>query len=778
MSAAMFHFDRDTFSTLFPFYMVVDRHGMLRHFGPSLHKMLPELQEHTLFETYFQFKNPIIPQGKAIDFEKLTDALLVIHVITQTRTFLRGQFLKHHEEYLFVGSPWVSNIEELHEKKLDIADFAYHDSSVDMLNMLRSLEISNSDLKYMVHAISGQKKELQRDKEEIKKLSLVVSTNENGVVLSDLHGEIFWVNPSYLQMTGYTEEEVLGKTMYDLGVMEQTDKNTLQQMMIAFRKAEWFDCEVQHKHRDGGAFWARIKGQPVFDQLGKFIEYYTIIEDITPKKEMEDRLRESEQRLRTLILNLHDGVLLEDENRHILLVNQKFCTMFGIPVDPEHLIGADCSNSAQESKSHFKDPEGFVQRIEEILAQKETVIHEALELKGGRFFARSYIPIVIDKVHKGHLWAYQDITLERNFQENLNYEKEKYRRIIENMNIGLLEVDNEDNILLTNQRFCAMSGYTPEELIGKKGVDVFLNEETRRLLSEKSELRKSKIADSYELEVTDSNGVDRVWLVSGGPNYDIKGAVIGSIGLHFDITETRNLERLREELLAKLEQQNRQLNEYAQIVSHDLKSPLRSIHSLITFIKEDNDQAFNSVTAQYFQLIQEKVEKMERLIQGILSYSRIDHTQYKTERLNLNQLVQTVTSIIEVPPHITIRVKRELPTLKGDAYRLQQVFLNLMTNAILYNDKAEGWVEIDFQEEPHQYTFSIRDNGKGIHEKDVKRIFKMFESLNPNDRSTGIGLTIVKKILDDMQESIYLESEPGIGSVFYFTLQKNGRRTT
>jgi PAS domain S-box-containing protein len=401
-----------------------------------------------------------------------------------------------------------------------------------------------------------------------------------------------------------------------------------------------------------------------------------------------------------------------------------------------------------------------------------------LELKDGRFFTRTYIPIVIDKVHKGHLWAYQDITLERNFQENLNYEKEKYRRIIENMNIGLLEVDNEDNILLTNQRFCAMSGYTPEDLIGKKGVDVFLNEEARRLISEKSELRKSKISDSYELEVTDSKGEERVWLVSGGPNYDIKGSVIGSIGLHFDVTETRNLERLREELLAKLEQQNRQLNEYAQIVSHDLKSPLRSIHSLITFIKEDNNQAFNSVTAQYFEMIQEKVEKMERLIQGILSYSRIDHTQYKTEQINLNQLIQSVTSIIEVPLHITIRVNRELPTVQGDAYRLQQLFLNLMTNAILYNDKAEGWVEIDYQEEPHQFTFSIRDNGKGIYEKDVKRIFKMFEFLNPNDRSTGIGLTIVKKILDDMHEKIYLESEPGVGSVFYFTLHKYGTRAT
>lgn len=772
-----FHFDQKSFASIFPFYFVMDANQCFLHFGPSIKKMIPDLAINRSFEDFFNFKLPNFQKNtKEFSIQKLEGSLVVLTVLNHSKTFLRGQMIAYGSDVLFIGSPWVSSIDELVEKKLEMTDFAIHDTSIDMLNMLRSLEISNNDLKYMVHAITSQKRELQRDKEEIKKLSLVVSTNENGVVLSDINGEIFWVNEAYMSMTGYPEEFVLGNTLHVLGVSKLTNPVVVEKMVNAFRNAAMFDQEVIHKRKDDSHFWARIKGHPVYDNLGNFIQYYTIIEDITREKEMQDRLKESEQRLRSLILNLHDGILLEDENRKILLVNQKFCSMFDIPVDPELLIGSDCTNSAEQSKDYFKDSTHFLSRIEQILTEKQSVLHEELELVDGRVFSRSYIPIVIENVHKGHLWAYEDITLERHFQYSLNNEKEKYRRIIENMNIGLLEVDNNDYILMANQRFCTMSGYTSEELQGKKGVDVFLNEETKRLLTEKSQLRRSKISDSYELEVRGSDGDERVWLVSGGPNYDLTGSVIGSIGLHFDITETRNLEIQREQLLERLERQNRQLNEYAQIVSHDLKSPLRSIHSLITFIKEDNDKEFNAQTAKYFDLIQEKVEKMEFLIQGILAYSKIDSPTSRKETIDLNELVKSIESILYIPHHISIKINKKLPVVKEDFFRMQQLFLNLISNAINYNDKPKGFVEIDVEEEANRYVFSIRDNGIGISPRNQSRIFKMFESINGNENSTGIGLNIVKKVLDNIGEEIWLISEVGVGTTFYFTLQKHDKR--
>jgi signal transduction histidine kinase len=230
--------------------------------------------------------------------------------------------------------------------------------------------------------------------------------------------------------------------------------------------------------------------------------------------------------------------------------------------------------------------------------------------------------------------------------------------------------------------------------------------------------------------------------------------------------------RQREELLRNLEKQNQALNEYAHIVSHDLKSPLRSIHSLITFIKEDNDNEFNEKTARYFALIQEKVEKMDHLIHGILTYSKIDNVKLVKEKIILMDLINSIIATIFIPSHIVVIIKDELPILTADRFRMQQLFQNLISNAVNYNDKPNGIVEIGVQEEEHQYVFSIKDNGSGIEEENKIKIFQMFQSFNKADKSTGIGLSIVRRIVENEGGKIWFDSEEEIGTTFYFTIQK------
>jgi len=231
--------------------------------------------------------------------------------------------------------------------------------------------------------------------------------------------------------------------------------------------------------------------------------------------------------------------------------------------------------------------------------------------------------------------------------------------------------------------------------------------------------------------------------------------------------------RQREELLRSLEKQNQALNEYAHIVSHDLKSPLRSIHSLITFIKEDNDREFNEKTARYFTLIQEKVEKMDHLIQGILTYTKIDNVKLvNKEQIILSDLINCIIETIFIPSHIAIIVKDQLPILTADRFRMQQLFQNLIINAVNYNDKPNGIVEIGVQEEESQFVFSIKDNGSGIEEENKIKLFQMFQSFNTVGKSTGIGLSIVRRIVENEGGKIWFDSQEGIGTTFYFTIQK------
>lgn len=236
--------------------------------------------------------------------------------------------------------------------------------------------------------------------------------------------------------------------------------------------------------------------------------------------------------------------------------------------------------------------------------------------------------------------------------------------------------------------------------------------------------------------------------------------------------EIIKINKQREELLYSLEKQNQSLNEYAHVVSHDLKSPLRSIHSLITWIKEENEANFNPTTEEYFTLIQRKVEKMNHLIQGILTYSKIDKVHIVNEEVDLNDLVQNILNMVFVPEHIEIKIANKLPTIKADGFRMQQLFQNLINNAINFNDKPNGLVEIACIEKEGHFVFSIKDNGVGISKKNHEKIFFIFESIAQDDKSSGIGLSIVKRILDNSNEKIWLDSQENKGTTFFFTLRK------
>ena len=518
--------------------------------------------------------------------------------------------------------------------------------------------------------------------------------------------------------------------------------------------------------------WLQVKGTLLFNNENKPIAAQAIIRDITKEKKASDLLVESENRLSSIIMNLDKAVLLEDENRKIVLTNQKFCDLFNIPVSPDLMIGRDCSNAAEQSKELFKKPEDFVNKLSEILQKKEKVLADELVMKNGTILERDFIPIVSDMKYKGHLWTYKDVTLKKQYNKSLETLKEKYSNIIANMNLGLMEVNNQDEILMINHSFAKMSGYSEKELIGKKGIEVFLDFVDAETLHKESLKRIKGKSNSYELKVKNKKGDIKHWLVSGAPNYNLQGETIGSIGIHLDITPLKTLQFQKENILKELEQKNKDLNEYAHIVSHDLKSPLRSIDALVSWIKMDNADMFDDVTLQNFNLISKTLETMEKIISDVLEYSSAGANTSKQEIVNLNKTLNNLKKVLFIPENISLNVLTKLPVIVGDDIKFQQLFQNLIGNAIKFSDKEKGIVEIDCVEKSTYYQFSIKDNGMGIEKKYHDKIFKAFHSLNKSEDSSGIGLSIVRKIIDLYKGKIWLESEPNVGTTFYFTLKK------
>jgi len=240
--------------------------------------------------------------------------------------------------------------------------------------------------------------------------------------------------------------------------------------------------------------------------------------------------------------------------------------------------------------------------------------------------------------------------------------------------------------------------------------------------------------------------------------------------------EIIEMNKQKQSLLNELAHQNQELSDYAHMVSHDLKSPLRSIDTLTAWLAQDYKDVFDANGIKTLNLIRNNVEKMDTLISGILEYSTIGKNEIAVYDVDLNKLIDNLIQTLHIPEHIHIK-KTDLPIIKGDKHRLQQLFQNLIGNAVKYNDKEEGIIEIGVQNLNYYWQFYIKDNGKGIEEAYFDKIFQTFEKLENNPESSGIGLSIVKKIVELYGGKIWLESQVDLGTTFYFTLKKSPNGT-
>ncbi|MEX0272905.1 MAG: ATP-binding protein, partial [Flavobacteriaceae bacterium] len=277
---------------------------------------------------------------------------------------------------------------------------------------------------------------------------------------------------------------------------------------------------------------------------------------------------------------------------------------------------------------------------------------------------------------------------------------------------------------------------------------------------------------SFEISVSDKFGAERYWLVSVAPLHNERGGISGSIIIQLDITDQKVLEIQKENLLNDLEESNKNLEEYAHIVSHDLKSPLRSINALATWIGDDFRDKIDEMGRENLKLLQEKVELMDKLIDGILKYSTASKKAADNSKVNLNAVIKEITDIIYIPDHVEVVVANPLPTVYADRTKMHQLFQNFLSNAVVHIENPKGLVEVSCQEVGNHWQFAVKDNGVGIPKEYHEKIFKIFQSAGSKERSTGIGLSIVKKIVELYEGTVWLESEVGKGTTFYFTIKK------
>lgn len=476
------------------------------------------------------------------------------------------------------------------------------------------------------------------------------------------------------------------------------------------------------------------------------------------------------------------AILLEDQNRKIVAANQAFCDMFGIPVGPDFLVGQDCSNSAEESKHHFTDPRKFVLRINEILRDKTIVLNEELTFVSGKIVERDYIPLFVNGQYNGHLWKYTDITSRRNSEKILANREKKFRGIINNFKLGLLEVDPNGFILNSNESFEIMSGFSSEELRGKKANDILLDETQKPIMLEKMSSRKIGKEDVYELDILNKAKEQRKWLISGAPLISDDGTTMGSIGIHWDITEIKSLEKALISARLKAEESSRNKAKFLANMSHEIRTPLNGIIGMIeqlSFTELDGNQT------KFLEIIKSASDTLLTIINDILDVSRIESGKFSIEKTPFS-IVDTITKTVEL---LDLKAKENQNKLTyaidaklmnnyiGDSHRINQILFNLLGNSIKFTEKGIIDIHCDLvrrNEEYDEIKFSIRDTGIGMDAEFLQRIFREFEqedtTIARKYGGSGLGLYITRSLVMLMDGQMRIESAKGIGTLVEITL--------
>ncbi len=579
-----------------------------------------------------------------------------------------------------------------------------------------------------------------------------------GVVLTDESERIIRINRTFERMFGYTLEDIAGKPINHIVIPDELrwegDRYSRQIL-----QGECVHVEALRRRKDGSMLYVELYGVPIMAG-GKGLGMFAMYVDITERRRAEEAMRLEKARFEQLFENAPVGIILADSNERILHANSTFQKMFGYSLS--ELRGRTINDTIVPASLREEGNE-LSHRV--LLGEPLQAESTRIARDGREVHVEIYgVPIRIQGVPVGVFGMYVDITERKRAETELA----RLVQAVRSVNECIVITDMDDRILFVNKAFEKTYGYDQRELVGKhvrvlrpaSYADISITSPTLEGGWQGELINKRK--DGSEFPIYLSTSVVR----------DEGGKAVALVGVCSDITERKRAEEQRAKLLRDLENINKELNDFAYIVSHDLKAPLRAIGTLVNWLSEDYGDKLGEDGKELLQVLLGRTKRMHDLIEGVLRYSRIGRTVEEVTTVDLDRLLPEIVDTIAPPEHVRVKIHHPLPMIMGEATRIQQVFQNLISNAIKFMNKPNGVVEVGCTRENGYWKFSVADNGPGIEQRHFQKIFQIFQTLSSRDEyeSTGIGLTIVKKIVETYGGRIWVESEVGVGTTFYFTL--------
>ena len=587
--------------------------------------------------------------------------------------------------------------------------------------------------------------------------------------------QILQCNRMLETVTGYAREEILGRSLWELYPADLRGK--VKEAFETFRTTgQVKNVELQLQRRDGSTVDIVLNASAVRDKQGRILHSRSVLRDITEKKQAERALRF----IRFAVEHSSDEAFWMGQDARFVYVNESACRKLGYKRDELLQLGV------QDVDPDFPK-EIWLQHWQELKEKKTLTFASHHRTKIGDIFPVEITANFVEFEGKEYNCAFaRDVTERKEFEKKLQEKQRQLVTLMSNLPGMVYRCKNDPDwkMELISDGCYSLTGYKPEELIDNARLPYaeLIHFEDRQMVWDTIQAALSE-QNSFQLvyRITTANREEKWVWEQGQGVFAPDGELIALEGFITNITERKRAEQEREKLIAELELKNAELERFTYTVSHDLKSPLITTKGFIGMLEQDLAQGNQKLIAEDMQRISHATETMECLLDELLELSRIGRIVNPPEKVRLSELAQEALALLSgepSAPNIQFEIDPDLPVVYGDRIRLREVLQNLIENAIKFMaDQPEPRIEIGVRLDKGEDVFYVRDNGVGIESHFHEKIFGLFNKLNSEAAGTGIGLAIVKRIVEVHGGRIWVESQGiGHGSTFCFTLPKKQER--
>lgn len=642
--------------------------------------------------------------------------------------------------------------------------------------------------------------------------SFIVDNVNEGILIVSMDDRVHYANSKIRDIIGYTEKELLGKDIKDY-LATNDDRQVVIGKTDVRLKGISDKYELNFRHKDGHTVLAEVSGTPTYNDNGVANGSISVITDITERKQSEEELK----KLSLVASKTDNYVMITNEDDEIAWANEGFEKTTGYSLD-------EVKGKIPKSFLHGPETDPRVVRgISEKMATGNSFYEEIKNYtKKGKlvWLSLNVTPLKNDQGDvTGYITIGNDITTKKTAEENLKqnaFRSDVIRQI--------------DQAIIGSETLPILAKNTVDHMIkllpGCSNASLVLKNDESEVYEELASVNESITYKRLPSKIQDILDAGYPYLVGNLKNVrrpmnleknlldnNINAYVfipliygrelLGSLNIFWDrkkpkiAEDVEMLEGVARDLalsirqfslqtalsarnrelksnLRELKATHEELQSFSYIVSHDLKAPLRAISSLTNWLITDYSDKMDEQGKDYLDLLLGRTKRMHNLIEGILKYSRIGRMNMQVETISSREVLLNIIDLLALQENVEFIIDDNMPVVHYNSIQLQQVFQNLVSNSIKFMNKDKGIIQVGVLEKEGMYEFFVKDNGPGIDKVNYEKIFKIFQTLSSKDEvdSTGIGLTIVKKIIELNGGEIWLESELGESTTVYFTIPK------